>query len=66
MSAGLIDAAQAGELLGVPKSWVLAEARAERIPHVHLGKYVRFESEELEVWWQARRRGPSAIRRTRA
>ena len=27
--SGLIDAAQAGELLGVPKSWVLAEARAD-------------------------------------
>lgn len=57
---GLIDAAQAGELLGVPKSWVLAEARAGRIPHVRLGRYVRYEAAELEVWWQARRRGPRA------
>ena len=27
--SGLIDAAQASELLGVPKSWILAEARAD-------------------------------------
>lgn len=54
----LIDATEAGTLLGVPRSWVLAEARAERIPHVRLGKYVRFEAAELEGWWQARRRGP--------
>ncbi len=56
----LVDAAQAGELLGVPKTWVLGEARADRIPHVRLGRYVRFEPVELERWWAARRRGPTA------
>jgi len=54
----LLDAAQAGELLGVPKSWVLAEARADRIPHVRLGRYVRFDPEQLERWWRARAQGP--------
>ena len=57
--SGLIDANGAGELLAVPASWVLAEARADRIPHVRLGpKYVRFEAAELAAWWQSRRRGP--------
>jgi excisionase family DNA binding protein len=56
----LIDAAAAGELLHVPASWVLAQARAERIPHVRLGRYVRFDADELEAWWQTRRRGPIA------
>jgi excisionase family DNA binding protein len=56
--ARLIDAGQAAELLGVPKTWVLAEARADRIPHVRLGRYVRFEAAELRAWWEARRRGP--------
>jgi excisionase family DNA binding protein len=55
---GLITADQAAELLAVPKSWVLAEARAKRIPHVRLGRYVRFEAELLEEWWASRRRGP--------
>ena len=54
----LIDAAAAGALLGVPASWVATEARADRIPHVRLGRYVRFDADELEVWWQSRRRGP--------
>jgi excisionase family DNA binding protein len=54
----LVDATEAGELLGVPKTWVLAEARADRIPHVRLGRYVRFEPAQLESWWEARRRGP--------
>src|SRR4051794_19223463 len=33
----LLDARGAGALLNVPPSWVLAEARANRIPHVRLG-----------------------------
>jgi excisionase family DNA binding protein len=60
--SSLLTAAEAGELLGVRKSWVLAEARADRIPHVRLGRYVRFEAVELERWWQARRRGPTGAR----
>jgi excisionase family DNA binding protein len=56
----LLDAQGAAELLNVPRSWVLAEARADRIPHVRLGRYVRFEAAELEAWWQARRKGPRA------
>lgn len=55
----LIDARAAGERLGVPKSWVLAEARADRIPHIRLGRYVRFDPAALEAWWRARSRGPS-------
>jgi excisionase family DNA binding protein len=54
----LMRAEEAAEQLGVPKSWVLAEARADRIPHVRLGKYVRFDPRELEVWWRSRARGP--------
>jgi len=55
---GLIDAQGAADLLGVPKTWVLAEARADRIPHVRLGRYVRFEPGVLAAWWAKRRRGP--------
>lgn len=58
MSAQLVKADQAAELLDVPKSWILAEARADRIPHVRLGKYVRFDPHELETWWKSRARGP--------
>jgi len=54
----LLDAKAAGVLLAVPPSWVLAEARADRIPHVRLGRYVRFDAAELTAWWRARARGP--------
>lgn len=58
VAASLLDATEAGRLLSVPASWVLAEARADRIPHVRLGRYVRFSADELEEWWRARMRGP--------
>src|SRR5215208_2440014 len=35
--APLLDANGAAALLTVPATWVLAEARADRIPHVRLG-----------------------------
>ena len=58
LAAPLLDAEQAGRLLNVPSTWLLAEARADRVPHVRLGRYVRFDAAELGVWWRARARGP--------
>jgi excisionase family DNA binding protein len=64
MSGQLLDAKGAGELLGVPHTWVLAEARADRIPHVRLGpRYVRFDVEQLEQWWRRQIQGPVDDRR---
>lgn len=54
----LLDSKGAAALLNVPATWVLAEARADRIPHVRLGRYVRFDAVELRTWWLSRRRGP--------
>jgi excisionase family DNA binding protein len=56
--SALLDAREAGELLNVPHTWVLAEARADRIPYVPIGRYRRFDAAELEAWWRARARGP--------
>ena len=57
----LLNAQQAGELLNVPKTWILAEARAERLPHVRLGRYVRFDADELLAWARERARGPKRV-----
>jgi excisionase family DNA binding protein len=54
----LLTAAEAAALLSVPKSWVLAEARADRLPHVKIGRYVRFRHDSLIAWVEARERGP--------
>lgn len=53
----LLDAAELAELLEVPKTWLLREARADRIPHIRLGRYVRFDPEEIRAWLKARHQG---------
>lgn len=57
-TAPLMTADQAGALLGVPATWLLAEARAGRIPHVRLGRYVRFVRADLITWVDERKQGP--------
>jgi excisionase family DNA binding protein len=37
-------------MLGVPHTWVLAQAREGKIPHHRLGHYVRFRRSDLERW----------------
>ncbi len=46
----LIDAKAASTMLGVPYTWLLAQARAGTIPHHRLGHYVRFNPDDLEDW----------------
>ncbi len=54
----LIDAKAAGRLLGVPHTWLLAQARMGRIPHQRLGHYVRFDVDDLQAWLRETRSGP--------
>jgi excisionase family DNA binding protein len=46
----LLSAAQVGELLGVPRSWVWEQSRRGRIPTVRLGRYRRYRREAIERW----------------
>jgi excisionase family DNA binding protein len=46
----LINAKAASTLLGVPYTWLLAQARAGAIPHHRLGHYVRFDPDDLHAW----------------
>ena len=43
----LLDATGAGQELGIEPGWLLARARENRVPHVRLGKYVRFDPDEV-------------------
>jgi excisionase family DNA binding protein len=56
--APLLDAKAASQLLGVPHTWLLKEARAGRIPHHRLGHYVRFDPADLRAWLQENKRTP--------
>jgi len=63
-SGALLTAEDVAALLRVPKSWVYAETRAGRIPHVVLGpRYRRYERAVIEAWWADLRRGPTPYRR---
>jgi excisionase family DNA binding protein len=68
VSDRLIDAKAVAERLGVPESWVRESARSGAIPHVRLGRYVRFDLADVEAWLEAcKRPGRSiVVRRTSA
>ncbi len=58
MTERLLTAGEVAELLSVPESWVRQESRREdRIPHVRLGRYVRFEREAVLAWLEGQRAG---------
>jgi hypothetical protein len=43
----LVDAATMAAQLGIKASWLLDQARRSRVPHVRLGKYVRFRPADV-------------------
>lgn len=47
--AELLDADAAARLLGVRPSWLLKRARERRIPHVRVGKFVRFDPDDVRA-----------------
>lgn len=53
----LLTADEVAALLRVTKAWVYAETRAKRIPHVPLGRYVRYRRSAVLQWIDALERG---------
>ena len=49
----LLTADEVAELLRVTKAWVYTETRAKRIPHVPLGRYVRYRRSAVLAWIDA-------------
>ena len=46
----LLTADEVAAVLRVSKAWVYAQTRAGRIPHVRLGRYVRYRLQAIESW----------------
>ena len=59
MNEPLLTADQVAELLAVDASWVREQARRETIPHLRLGRYVRFRRASIEEWLAERECGRS-------
>jgi excisionase family DNA binding protein len=50
----LLEAEDVAGILGMTTDWVYREVRAKRLPHIRLGRYVRFRRESIEAWLDAR------------
>ena len=57
MSVQLLTAEDVAAMLGMGTDWIYAQVRANRIPHVKLGRYVRFRAESIEQWLGELERG---------
>jgi excisionase family DNA binding protein len=54
-TARLLTADELASRLGVQPSWVNKAARANRIPHVRVGRYRRFRWPDIEAWLEGQR-----------
>jgi excisionase family DNA binding protein len=55
----LVTAEYVAELLEVPVSWVREHTRNGTIPHIKLGRYVRYDKSEIAAWIEHLRGGGS-------
>lgn len=53
----LLDPPAAAALLSVKPSWVYEAARDGRLPHLRIGRHIRFLRSDLEAWVIAQREG---------
>jgi excisionase family DNA binding protein len=61
MSDRLLDAAEVAELLNVPVSWVRESTRSGAMPCVSLGRYRRYDREDVLAWLEECKRPGRAI-----
>ena len=61
----LLDAAAAARLLSVRPSWIYEAVRAGRLPHLKIGRHIRFLRSDLESWVLTRRVGGTVGSRLR-
>jgi excisionase family DNA binding protein len=58
----LLEADDVARYIGMTTDWIYREVRAGRMPHIRLGRYVRFRRESIYAWLVSRERGPAAVR----
>jgi excisionase family DNA binding protein len=56
LSEPLLDAQAAAALLSVRPSWIYEAVRTGRVPHLKIGRHVRFLRSDLERWVVGQRR----------
>ena len=58
----LLEAEDVARYIGMTADRVYREVRAGRMPHIRLGRYVRFRRESVDAWLASRERGPAPVR----
>jgi excisionase family DNA binding protein len=53
----LLDAGEVAERLNVPESWVRRETREKGMPHIKLGRYIRYDGPAVLAWLEEQRAG---------
>jgi excisionase family DNA binding protein len=61
----LLTAPEVAELLAVPERWVRDHSRSGLIPHIRLGRYVRYRSDAVLAWIGEQEHGGAAWRKHR-
>jgi excisionase family DNA binding protein len=56
----LLTADDVADLMRVTRAWVYAQTRANALPHLRLGRYVRYRRAAIETWMETVERGPGA------
>lgn len=59
----LLTAEEVAALLRVTPAWVYAQTRRHRIPHLRLGRYVRYRRDALLEWMEGVEEASSALPR---
>ncbi len=54
MNNRLLNAAEIADYLGVKQSTIYQWTHHEFIPHIKLGKFVRFRTDQIDRWLDAR------------
>lgn len=54
----LLTADEVAAFMRVTRSWVYAETRRNALPHLRLGRYVRYRRSAIEQWLEGAERGP--------
>jgi excisionase family DNA binding protein len=54
----LPTAQEVADILNLPESWVREATRQGRLPHLRLGRYIRYHQEAITSWLESQAAGP--------
>jgi excisionase family DNA binding protein len=57
VSERLLTAAEVAERLAVPVGWVREHTRSGAIPHIRLGRYIRYVDDDVDAWVESLKAG---------